>query len=190
MYKSLKEQITKEVLYENIIKTLNHNLLLNQSNLKINLNQLGLKDKNINSIKIELSYNNQPIILDNTNYNIYCGLTNIIYGEFMQNNNLLISDVIIPLKFLYEHDIIIEIDHIFENNIDINITYSEVIFSSEFEKVLQSTIIDQLIEKEYKHKNIIEKRMNLFRIMRGMGGNCFAEYLPEERFKQFLTNNI
>ena len=59
---------------------------------------------------------------------------------------------------------------------------SEVIFSYDFEKVLQSKIIEQIIEKEFMNK----KTMNLFRIMCGMGGNCFAEYLPEERFKTLI----
>ena len=200
--KYLKNPINKTILYKNIVKQIDFEIYLPANKLltkdiynfdifRLDLDGHGLSEKNISSIKIDFiskNLHNETInnFLLNTKYNLSVGESVILYDNFIQNKNLLMSDIILPIKSIYYHSVYINIINIKKllsilDNLEIKISLSEVIFNKEIEDNLQNTPIEQLIERD-------DETFNLFRIGSGMGSNAYQMYLPidNEKYKIYL----
>ena len=196
-------QITnKDEMYENIVNSYQSDIyldsitLLDNNSIKINLHTMGLYDKNINNIKIKFiskKINDKNIIsqniinntLTNAKYSLSNNYTTIIDDNFVQDENLLIFNIIIPFKIITEHshNIILtlyDIDNISSiiNDIELKITFTEIIFNDDFENYLLKNGCRQLIKTKNETFNVIS-------CMMGMIALATSEYLPEERYIQF-----
>ena len=206
------EFINKEVLNNGIKKTNTMELFLSptrltgydQSNfdlteiLQINLKNYGLSGLTIKSfgIKIQSKKHNGINILTDSfveyavsiiTYKLVIG-GGLIYTEnFIQDKNLLIDGIILPLKCLYHHTVNINLYNIKNiRNIleclEIKLTVEHVDFYNELELKLSTCGIEQF-------NTNTNNLCNVLRIMDGMGGNSYYEYIEYDKYIQ-LTNGF
>ncbi len=161
--------------------------------LRINLHKTDLRNKHINSFKLQFvsKKNDESIItqesidskLINTKYNLICGYNLILNDNFYQNENLLTDGLILPIKYLHEHHSIciniINIGNILHmlNNLELHISFTEIEFEEEFDILMPTMRIEQLIQTK-------NNTFNLFRVMCGMGNKATFEDLPKDKFDE------
>jgi hypothetical protein len=77
---------------------------------------------------------------------------------------------------------IIKIDdiHNFVDNVELKISYTELIFETAFENTFATSQIDQIIENNYN-------KFNLFRVLSNIGVNVLPNYLTKEEFNAIAS---
>ena len=192
--------ITSDFLYKNI-KNIQQSIiclepikLINKDAngldcLNINLHKTDLRNKHINSIKLQFvskKINNEFIIpqetidsnLKNIKYNIMCGYNLIFYDNFYQNEDLLTPELFLPIKYIADHHSIsvniINIVNILSmlNDLELHISFTEIEFDKELDNLFPTLQIDQKIQRK-------NNTFNLFSVMFGMGVKSFNEDLPK-----------
>jgi len=118
--------------------------------------------------------------LENAKYNVSFGDHHLVfYGDFRQSENLLMDGVVLPVKLLFQSDgVFLNILNIknlanIVNNVDVNISISEVIFSEEMESRISKKYAS--IEQYYERSDGTYNKLNTGS---GMGGNGYAKNVP------------
>jgi hypothetical protein len=162
--------------------------------LKINLHKTELQNKHITSIKLKFISkkldDNQIFTqeyidsnLTNVKYNLMCGHNVIFDDDFYQDTILLTSGLILPLKYIKDHhSVCINIMNISNmlsllNDLELQILYDEVEFKEEFDGLMSTRQIDQLIQTK-------TNTYNVFRVMFGMGVKAIDIDLPKDKFNE------
>jgi len=199
-------KINTDLLYKNIESRQHSSICLDTTKLlskdkngfdflNLNLHKTDLRNKNLNSIKLNFiskKINNESIVsqdyidsnLININYNLMCGYNVIFDDKFHQNEDLLTPELILPIKYIKEHhSICVNIINIVDilpilNDLELHISFTEVEFEKEFDGLMSKFQIDQLI----RTKN---NTFNIFRVISGMGAKAFSEDLPKDKFNEF-----
>ncbi len=205
MAQSIKDLMNKNIknVQQHVICLEPSELINKDSNqldfLRINLHKMDLRNKHINSFKLEFvskkmddkSVVSQKYIdseLINTKYNLMCGYNLILNDYFYQNENLLPDGLILPIKYLNEdHSICINIINIgtilymLNNYLELHISFTEIEFEEEFDKLMPTMLIEQLIQTK-------NNTFNVFRVMCGMGNKATFEDLPKDEFNKYHKN--
>jgi len=196
---SIPNYITTELLCKNIKNIQSSSIFVEPSKfiskdnnqININLHKTEMRNKHINSIKLNFvsKQTNDDYIFteENIKYEIMCGYNLIFDDNFQQNKNLLTTDIILPIKYLENHhSICINIKNIsnivsFINDLILKIQYDEVDFDNEFDKLISLSQLDQLIQ-------LNNNTYNVFRVMFGVGVKAFYEDLPKDIFNTETSN--
>jgi hypothetical protein len=214
----LAEQIKKTHYFEYILDPSKLiSIFTNEFNKKNDIMKINLKkyfgNKSINCLKLEFKskqYDGIDIVspnflqhfTKNITYDLCISSTrvyvNTIGNDTIDNDmnttsnckNLLISNIIIPLKSLYYHNVIINLHDFDEiksllNNLELKMCGSYVDFYTETENKLNKIPFEFNLE----HNNLFNK----LRIMHGMAGLAFSSWQTENDFlkimKQYPPNN-
>lgn len=172
------------------------NKLFENGQIKINMKDYDLADKTLKSFCIKFiskEFNSQPIISE---YFIVEIVKNIVFevkigenysynwcGNFFNEVNCIIDDIILPLGNLIYDNVIVNLKNLnsligFMDNLYLVISGEYVEFYSEIEKHLKNSIIEQNFYCSGKGYNIL-------RIMSGMAGNAYTDFLDLDRFNFF-----
>jgi len=198
----------KRMLYEDILRRKEQNLEFQRDfDIQIPASELLTKDvygfdilrldlnehpKFKDSYIMHLSFNFGSVdyaesemnkLLENAKYNVSFGdLHLVFYGDFIQNSNLIIDSVILPVKLLYQMDgtfvNIININPLIKviDKVYVNISVSEVLFSEEMENRItkKGAIVEQYYERS-------DGTFNHLNTGSGMGGNEYAKNIPKDQ---------
>ena len=198
--------VTKEQLNQNIKKVtkfeyflLPKKLLVLQNidtqSVQIDMKDYGLIDKMLKSYCVKIiskTLDGEPVIsepfvkhiVSNMRWEFSIGGNNIWWGNFVNGQNIIISDAIILNNCLQHHDVhlkLLNIDLIRNmlDNLEIQINGEYVGLYNDLEAELAGSMIEQEIS--------IDDKYNLLTIMHGMAGNGFNEFIPLERFKKLRS---
>lgn len=208
------EKCDKEKLLSNIKKTCKIDISLNPSRLldeleygtnvkPVKILNIDLKKyfqvKSIKSLKLKFvskKFNDQDI-LSNQYIEYITNIFNIMYifkiggqqiwkDKFVQHDEIILSDLIIPLKSLTYHSVNIllcNIDNIIGlfDNLELIIECTYIDFYAEFENKLGKIAFELEIEHNQKH--------NILRIFSGLGGLAFCEYLTKSEYDKYTIKH-
>ncbi len=200
------KNINSNVLHQNI-KNVEHSLIClepinlvckdgnNIDFLQINLHKTELRDKHVNSIKLNFvskKINDESVVsqesidsnLIGMKYNLMCGHNLIFDDIFCQNEDLLTPKLILPIKYIEEHHSlcinILNIENILPTlgSLELHVSLELVEFEKAFDKSMPKLIIDQLIVKK-------NNTYNVFRTLFGMGVKLIGDGdFPKEKFNE------
>jgi hypothetical protein len=201
--KEYKKQkiITKEELNNNIKKITNFEYITMPKNIfnghyiQINMKNYELADKILKSFCIKFiskELNSQPIISEHFILEIVKNITFEVKiggksgnwsGKFINGINCIIDNILLPINCLEYHSVYLELKNIVSivnlfENLELVILGEYVDLYSEINNTLQTNMIEQVI--------CIEDKYNIVRIMCGMAGNRFGEYISLDKFN-FIT---
>ena len=108
----------------------------------------------------------------------------ILKDKFIQENEIIMSDIIIPIKSLCYHSfnlVLFNIDKIINllDNLELKVEYSTVDFYADFESKLKTIALELNIEHH--------KKYNVIRFMSGMSGFGYSEFLTKSQFDTLNT---
>lgn len=200
--------VSKEMLNQNIKKTHNFECYLNPKRLimcnerldnifdktiQIDLSSLCSRKilKSLNIKFISKKFKNQQIIQDefiehlvkNVKFALVIGGT-IIWCGNINEINYIYDNILIPLCNLQYHNVVLEILNFssiihYIENLEIKLSGEYVDLYTELENRLSRSFIEQEI--------CINDKYNLFRIMSGMGGMGYADFMPYDIFKKRIN---
>lgn len=198
----LSEEIKKINDFEYILDPIKLlSVITNEFNKKIDIMRINLKkyfgNKSINCLKLEfkskqydgidiISLNFLQHFVKNITYDLCINSTRVCINTVGVDQNLLISNIIIPLKSLYYHNVIINLYDFDEiksllNNLEIKMYGSYVDFYAETENKLNKISFSFDLE----HDNLF----NTLRIMNGMAGLAFYPWQTKNGFLRLKEGN-
>ncbi len=210
VYKQEEEDITKDMLNEAIESTFQYNFSVqlnkeflntiksNKSIVGVDISTYGISGKSVKNCIVSIKskmVDNKPLIsqevidsiLSDITYKIYIGYQEIYENKFVNNEDIIISDIIIIDKCLTYHKVILGlcninkiIDYLDMLEIEFNITH--VIFNLQMEAKLTTK---NCIVQEIEHNNLF----NNLRILHGMASLSYAKYLSKDEFMMLDTSS-
>ncbi len=208
-YKQI-EDITKDMLNEAIESTFQYNFSVqlnkeflntiqsNKSIVGVDISTYGISGKSVKNCIVSIKskmVDNKPLIsqevlneiLSDLTYKIYIGYQEIYENKFVNNKDIIISDIIIIDKCLTYHKVILGLcninkimDYLDMLEIEFNITY--VIFNLQMEAKLTTK---NCIVQEIEHNNLF----NNLRILHGMAGLSHTKYVSKDEFIMLDTSS-
>jgi hypothetical protein len=156
-----------------------------------------LRNKHIGNLKLNFvskEKDGKPIVtqeyidtmLKDVAYDIVCGYNEICKGAFVQNQSLLPSHFILPIKYIADHhSIAINFRNasnllLLLKDVETQIHYDELCFEENFDELMSYKQIDQLIETK-------DNTYNVFKVVFGMGVKAIHEDLPFDQFNQISS---
>ena len=199
------KKLTKEQLNNGIKKINNIEFFLepkrlvrskdfNDTFIEIDMKNHDLHDKTLKSFCVKFyskKINNQPIIsenfidhlIKNIEFKIYIGPIDKWnwMGKFTNGTNCIIDNILMPNKFLVYHDVVLRLTNIDEilhllKNLEIKVSCEYVNFYTEIDNVINKSMIEQSI--------CIGNKYNILRMISGMAGNAYDQYLDLDKFNE------
>jgi hypothetical protein len=193
--------ITKEVLNNSIKKITqfeyyaNPKYMFNGMSLQINMKKYNLADKILKSFCVKFvskELDSKPIIsehfIEQLTKNIKfivefgCSRYQSWSSSFINGSNVILDNIIIPLNCLEHHSVIFHLENLEQiknllENLELVISGEFVDLYSEIETNLKNSFIEQTI--------CVGEKYNLLRILSGMAGFAYAEYMSLDKFNYF-----
>ena len=166
----------------------------NESVIQIDMKKFNLDDKILKSFCVKFiskKINNQPIIAEsfiehlikNIEFKIIIGgyYPYNWAGKFTNGINCLIDDIILPNKCLECHTVMLYLTNIDDilyllENLEIKVSCECVSLYTELDNIIKESMIEQLIS--------MGDKCNIFRIICGMAGNAYSEYVDSKKFNK------
>jgi len=192
----IMQNIEKEYEYNFFIKPKD---LFSNDNIIINPKNYDLLDKIIKSFKItfkSVQKNNHNILtqeyidnlLKNSCYEIYVGSSKIYDNIFANGADIIPKNILLMNNLLKYHEVIIKIINIDGLNEILDfLIFDFKIICVDFNENFKSTINGNTQIEFIMYKNDL---INMFRMQAGMGGIAFSNYITQQQFDEFKTNNI